>query len=221
MKTIAIVEDDKDIGNMLEELLRSEGYGVVRAYSGSEAVMLLDKNRPDLLLLDLMLPGMPGENVLQHATGIPVIVLSAKVGIEDKVINLMNGASDYMTKPFDNRELLARIAVQLRDATPSDGIFTNGQIQLNAKLFSVTVSDTPVRLTKTEFAILKLFLARPKQVFSKSQIVDAIGNDTEDGEESSINTHISNLRNKLLHPSGHNYIEAIWGIGYRFSPDNL
>lgn len=221
MRTIAVVEDDQDIGNMIEELLRNEGYGVVRAYSGTEAALLLDSRRPDLMLLDLMLPGMGGEDIIRRAKGIPVIVVSAKAGVEDKVLNLMNGASDYITKPFDNRELLARIAVQLRDAQPADGLYTNGRLSLDAIRFTVTADGKPVRLTKTEFAILKLFLARPKQVFSKSQIVDAITDDTEDGEESSINTHVSNLRTKLVKCTEHNYIEAIWGIGYRFSPDTL
>lgn len=220
MKTIAVVEDDQDIGNMIEALLRGEGYGVVRAYSGTEALLLMDKRRPDLVLLDLMLPGLDGEEVLKSAN-VPVIVLSAKAAVEDKVLNLMNGARDYITKPFDNRELLARIAVQLRGAAPADGVYANGRLSLDTGRFSVTAAGSSVRLTKTEFAILKLFLAHPGQVFSKSQILEHIASDTEDGEESSLNTHMSNLRSKLHKATGHNYIEAIWGIGYKFCPDNL
>lgn len=114
MKTIAIVDDDIYIGDMLQEVLTREGYGVLRAYSGTEALYLLSQNRPDLVLLDLMLPGLSGEEVLPHIRNIPVIVLSAKVDVQDKVGLLLGGAADYMTKPFDTKELLARITVQLR-----------------------------------------------------------------------------------------------------------
>lgn len=114
MKTIAIIDDDLHIGDMIEEVLRREGYGVIRAYSGTEALYLLSEKRPDLILLDLMMPGLTGEEVLPHISGIPVIIMSAKVDTDDKVNMLMAGASDYITKPFDIRELLARIAAQLR-----------------------------------------------------------------------------------------------------------
>ena len=112
MKTIAVIDDDIHIGNMLEEILAREGYGTLRAYSGTEALLLLERERPDLILLDLMLPGLSGEEVLKKISGIPVIVLSARAGIQDKVALLLGGAADYMTKPFDTRELLARIAVR-------------------------------------------------------------------------------------------------------------
>lgn len=115
MKTIAVIDDDIHIGNVLEELLQREGYAVIRAYSGTEAVLLLERQRPDLVLLDLMLPGLSGEEVLAKIEGIPVMVVSAKVGVEDKVNLLLNGAVDYITKPFDSRELLARVAVRLRE----------------------------------------------------------------------------------------------------------
>ena len=114
MKTIAIIEDDQTIGDLLEEVLQKEGYQVERAYSGTEAVYLLSQQRPDLALLDLMLPGLSGEEVLPHLAGVPVIVVSAKVGVDDKVRLLLGGAADYLTKPFELPELLARIQVQLR-----------------------------------------------------------------------------------------------------------
>lgn len=116
MKTIAIIDDDIHIGDMLKEVLTQEGYAVLRAYSGTEALYLLSQNKPDLVLLDLMLPGLSGEEVLPHIKNIPVIVLSAKVDVQDKVNLLLGGAADYMTKPFDTKELLARITVQLRKA---------------------------------------------------------------------------------------------------------
>lgn len=140
MTTIAIIEDDTYIGGLLEETLTQEGYGVIRAYSGTEALLLLEKRRPDLILLDLMLPGLTGEELLPELKGIPVIVLSARAGIDDKVKLLTEGAADYMTKPFDIRELLARIAVQLRRAGQADNdILTVGELNLNTPTQMLTV----------------------------------------------------------------------------------
>ena len=122
MKTIAVIDDDIHIGNVLEELLQREGYAVLRAYSGTEAVLLLERHRPDLVLLDLMLPGLSGEEVLAKIQDVPVMVVSAKVGVEDKVSLLLNGAVDYITKPFDSRELLARVAVRLRESAAAPAV---------------------------------------------------------------------------------------------------
>ena len=116
MKTIAVIDDDIHIGNILEELLQREGYAVLRAYSGTEAVLLLERQQPDLVLLDLMLPGLSGEEVLSKISGVPTIVVSAKAGTDDKVKLLLKGAADYVTKPFDSRELLARVAARLRES---------------------------------------------------------------------------------------------------------
>ena len=159
---IAIVDDDAYIGDMLEELLRREGYGVLRAYSGTEALMLLEDRRPDLILLDLMLPGLNGEEVLPHLTGIPVIVLSARAAVEDKVDLLQGGAADYLTKPFDTRELLARIAVQLRRQSRQDGILRYRGIALAPETREATVDGGAVRLTRTEYGILKLLMQNPR-----------------------------------------------------------
>lgn len=217
MKMIAIVEDDLGIGNALEELLTLEGYKVMRAYSGTEAVMLLGQFTFDLVLLDLNLPGLNGEDVLTHIkSGIPVIIVSAKSAINDKVKNLIAGASDYITKPFDNDELLARIAVQLRKGLQNNGDILNWKnIQLNKSTFSVLADNKLIKLTKTEFAILALFMSNPKNVFSKSAIVDNISNYTQDGEESSISVHISSLRHKLKEVGNQDYIETVWGIGFK------
>ena len=173
MKTIAIIDDDLYIGNMLEELLRFHGYGVLRAYSGTEAVYLLSQQRPDLVLLDLMLPGLSGEEVLTHMPNIPVIVLSAKVDVQDKVSLLLGGAADYMTKPFDTQELLARIAVQLRKAGPADtgALLRAGDLSLDTATLSLSVRGTPVKLTRTEHAILKLLMENPRQVLTKSVLL--------------------------------------------------
>ena len=219
MKTIAVIDDDIHIGNMLEELLRREGYAILRAYSGTEAVLLLERQRPDLVLLDLMMPGLSGEEVLARISGVPVMVVSAKVGVEDKVKLLLGGAADYITKPFDTRELLARIAVRLRES-PASGlasVLEAGPIRLDQSSHTVTAAGGPVHLTKTEYAILKLFLQNPGQAIAKSVILDRISTDTPDCTESSLKIHVSNLRKKLRDITGADYIESVWGIGFRLT----
>ena len=221
LKTILIVDDDVYIGDMLEELLTKENYDVGRAYSGTEALMYLSSRRPDLLLLDLMLPGLSGEELLPLIKGIPVIVVSAKAEVSDKVSLLLGGAADYVTKPFDTSELLARITVQLRknDVPESSDILSFDTISLNTETRAVTVSDTPVRLTQTEYAILKLLIANPSQVITKSVMLDRISEDTPDCTESSLKVHISNLRKKLKAVNGKDYIEAVWGIGFKLNEE--
>ncbi len=222
MKTIAIVDDDLPISNMLAELLQKAGYAVLQAYSGTEALYLLSQHRPDLILLDLMLPGRSGEEILPEMAGIPVIVLSAKVDTQDKVRLLLGGAADYMTKPFDTKELLARITVQLRGATPHSPTapIVVGSLQLDPASRTVVVGGQTVHLTKTECAILKLLMQNPKQVLAKSVILDWISLDTPDCTDSSLKQHISNLRKKLREADGREYIEAVWGIGFKLSTNN-
>ncbi len=216
MKTIAIIEDDEHISSLLEEALSEEGYHVLKAFSGTEAVMLLERRRPDLILLDLMLPGLSGENLLPCCKGIPVIVVSAKADIDDKVALLHGGAVDYVTKPFHIKELLARIMVQLRKEPESDSsILEAGGLRLNIQTRQLQVQDIPVHLTRTEFAILKIFLQNPTRVISKSALLDSISPDTPDCMESSLKVHISNLRRKLKAAGGREYIEAVWGIGFK------
>lgn len=219
MNTIAIIDDDIYIGNMLEELLRGEGYGVLRAYSGTEALLLLSRHRPDLVLLDLMLPGLSGEEVLPHIKNIPVIVLSAKVDVQDKVNLLLGGAADYMTKPFDTKELLARITVQLRKAERhgDSKTLSVGDLVLDTDVLSLTVQDKPVKLTRTEYAILKLLMENPKQAIAKSVLLDRISLDTPDCTERSLKQHISNLRRKMQEVSGADYVETVWGIGFKLA----
>lgn len=214
-----IIDDDMNIGNMLEETLRAEGYGVLRAYSGTEALLVLDRKKPDLVLLDLMLPGLSGEELLPKIKGIPVIIVSAKIDIDNKVDLLMNGAADYVTKPFVMKELLARIAVQLRMRADADGPqdMVYDDLILNTDTHIATVAGTDVKLTRTEFAILKLLMRRPDQVVTKSAVLDRIAEDTPDCTESSLKQHISNLRRKLKSVNGRDYIEAVWGIGFKMA----
>lgn len=216
MKTILVVDDDIQIGNMLEEALGKNGYAVLRAYSGTEALLLLQSRRPDLVLLDLMLPGLSGEEVLPKIKGIPVIVCSAKSQVSDRVSLLLGGAADYITKPFALEELLARITAALRRLSLSEQeSMTCADIVLNCNSRSVEVSGKSVNLTKTEFAILKLLMINDGNVLAKSVILDRIAADTPDCTERSLKQHISNLRRKLESASGKDYIEAVWGIGFR------
>lgn len=217
MKTIAVIDDDTSIGDLLEEVLTQEGYAVLRAYSGTEALYLLSQNHPDLILLDLMLPGLAGEEVLSHIENIPVIVLSAKVDVQDKVSLLLGGAADYMTKPFVLEELLARITVQLRKAEQQRQSSALQAECLRLDLLSLTleVQGQAVRLTRTEYAILKLLMENPTQVLAKSVLLDRISRDTPDCTERSLKQHISNLRKKIQDVSGADPIETVWGIGFR------
>lgn len=217
MKKILIVDDDIYIGDMLEEALAREGYRVLRAYSGTEALLVLSGDRPDLVLLDLMLPGLDGEEVLAQMEGIPVIIVSAKIDIDHKVDLLLGGAADYVTKPFSTKELLARIAVQLRGSAAAfdAAVLTFDDIVLNTDTHTVTVAAGEVKLTRTEYAILKLLMQNPAQVITKSRLLESISEDTPDCTENSLKTHISHLRAKLRGSNDRDYIEAVWGIGFK------
>lgn len=219
MNTILIIDDDIQIGNLLEELLTRANYRVLRAYSGTEALLVLNRERPDLVLLDLMLPGLSGEEVLPKIKGIPVIVVSAKVDVQDKINLLLGGAVDYMTKPFDTGELLARVQVQLRRTAedPQSQVYTHGELSLDTESHLVTAAGKPVGLTKTEYAILKLLMQNPTQVIAKSVLLERISADTPDCTDSSLKTHISHLRGKLREAAGKDYIESVWGIGFKLA----
>ena len=219
MKNIMLVEDDEYIGNMLAEALDAQGYRTTRAYSGTEAVLLLERAKPDLILLDLMLPGLSGEEVLAKTDGIPVIVVSAKTDVDNKVKLLLDGAADYMTKPFEIKELMARIKIQLRNENASGRhrVLSAGNLTLDMVSHEVRAEGVSVNLTKTEFAILKQLIINAKGVVSKSAILDSISEDTPDCTDSSLKQHISNLRRKLREAGQKEYIEAVWGIGFKLN----
>ena len=191
---IAIIDDDVCINNMLDELLRKNGYRTACAFSGGEALALLEKFSPDLVILDLMLPDMPGESLLDKIAGIPVIVLSARCDTSAKVGTLLGGAEDYMTKPFDTDELLARITLRLRK---------NGCSQLRSQ-----------DISRTEYAILKLLIINAGQVVPKLTILEKISADTPDCTEDSLKIHIHNLRKKLKTALDRDIISSVWGIGF-------
>ena len=215
MAEIMIIDDDTHISDMLCEVLLGEGYTVSKAYSGTEALMLLSVRKPDLILLDLMLPGLNGEELIKSIKDIPVIVVSAKTATSDKVGLLLSGAADYMTKPFDINELLARITVQLRKSRSlSDGVIKCGELQLDTDSHNVSFAGKDIKLTRTEYAILKLLMQNEGQVVAKLTILDRISNDTPDCTEDSLKIHVHNLRRKLKAVSDTDYISAVWGIGF-------
>lgn len=220
MYNIMIIDDDLYINKMLEEALVQAGYSVTKAFSGKEALEIVSKVRPDLVLLDLMLPGLSGEELLPHLRRIPVIVVSAKIDVKNKVELLLGGAADYVNKPFDMDELMARITVQLRKTQTSDSgnddlVWVEG-VKLDAALLQVTVGETEVALTRTECAILKILMVNAGRPVGRSTILDRISLDTPDCTERSLKQHISNIRKKLQAVDETDHIEAIYGIGFKY-----
>ena len=218
MKTVLIVVDDPAISDLIAEVLTTGGIQPIRAYSGSEALLVLQRRHPDLILLDLMLPGISGEAVMERVPDIPVIIVSARGEIDDKVDLLRSGAADYITKPFDTRELLARIEVQLRPAAGRRSPdLTCGPLTLSPLLQQVSAGGQTVKLTRTETAILKLLMRNPGQVITKSEMLEQISEDTPDGMENSLKVHISHLRAKLRNICDQEIIESVWGIGFKLA----
>ncbi len=209
MPKILIVEDDTSIQNLLKELLTLENYQTTHAYSGSEALLLLEKNQYDLILLDLMLPGLSGEELIKKVSNTPIIVLSAKISSTDKVKCLLSGASDYITKPFDNSEILARIKVQLRHSFTNHNL-KHSSFELLNDFHTLVVHHKKINLTKTEYAIIKQLLLNYPNVLTKNKLLDLISFDTPDCDEQSLKVHISNIRKKLKTVSDINYIESVW-----------
>jgi DNA-binding response OmpR family regulator len=215
--TILIIEDDTDINNLLAEILRRDGYGVAQAFSGTEGRLLFSRQAPGLVLLDLMLPGMNGEELIpliRERGSVPVIVLSAKGSARDKVSALRGGADDYMTKPFDADELLARVEAALRRAAGAEAVsarLSHRDIEMDCDARQVWVRGEPAALTAREFDILRLLLSNPQKVFTKANLYRSVWNDEFLGDDNTVNVHISNLRAKL----GGDYIQTVWGIGFK------
>ena len=217
MSRILIVEDDEDIGAVLQKELLKDGYEVLRATTGTEGRMLLGQN-PDLILMDLMLPGLSGEELLTHIPeDKPVIAVSARSSIDDKISLLSKGCVDYITKPFDIRELKARVTAALRTTSrkESSGKITCGEMLIDTDKHEVTVDGKELKLTRTEYAILKMLASAGGRVISKSELLDLIRSETPDCTDSSVKVHISNLRKKIKTVTETEYIEAVWGIGFK------
>lgn len=219
MATVLIIEDDIDINKMLTKVLTSNNYKVINAYSGTEGLLVHDDNI-DLILLDLMLPGKNGEEIIKELkakNNIPIIVISAIQDISKKVNLFDLGANDYITKPFNNDELLARIKVQLRDKNNvSSNTLKFKDIELNKTNFTVICNGREVSFTKKEFELLKLFMENENQTLTKSMIFDNIWSDENSADDNTLNVHISKIKNKLkdCNPD-EEYIETVWSIGYR------
>lgn len=229
---ILIVEDDNDISQMLKELLEQNGYETAQAFSGTEALFYIEKELPMALILDLMLPGMNGEQLLtkikQEHPELVVIISSAKEDIKTRVELLRAGADDYIVKPFDVDELLARLEAVLRrsgKSVPEIGA-QNGagkkttlqykDIEIESEEFRVMAAGQEVRLTKREFMILELLMKNPGKVFTKNNIYESVWNEEFLGEDNAVNVHISNIRQKLAKVNPEEvYIETVWGIGFK------
>lgn len=219
LEKILIIEDDTDINHIIAHALTLEGYLCTQAFSGTEGLRYMEEEHFSLILLDLMLPGLTGEQLLPRIKGVPTIVLSARLEVESKVRLLLGGAADYITKPFDMPELLARIAVALRKSASRDpqSLLTYGDLRLDQVSRQVLAGDTPVRLTRTEYAILRILMQNAGQVIAKSVLLDRISQDTPDCMESSLKVHVSNLRRKLKESGSNCSPEAVWGIGFRLT----
>lgn len=229
---VLVVEDDAALSEVVCTFLGDEGYACVPAFSGTEALLAAEraaeKNQPfDLVILDLMLPGVPGEELIGRlrSSGVdaPVIVTSAKSAVTDRVGLLRLGASDYLVKPFDLEELLARVEVQLRgrDVAQSRtaGALRLGRWELDPAARSFAVDGVPVRLTRTEFDILAAMMAEPGRVFTKRALFELVAGGEALAEERTIATHVSNLRVKLRGTGTDAYIQTVWGIGFKLDAE--
>lgn len=226
---ILIVEDDGDISQMLNELLTGQGYETMQAFSGTEALLCLEKRVPEAVILDLMLPGMDGEDVLrgikEDYPPVGVIVSSARDDVQTRVSLLRAGADDYVVKPFDTEELLARLEAVLRRRTVSgesvnsagaQEVLTYKNLTIYPESLQVQAAKQEVSLTKREYMILELLMRHPGKVFTKSNIYESVWNEEFLGEENAVNVHISNIRQKLakICPQ-ETYIQTVWGIGFK------
>lgn len=221
MSRILIIEDDEDIGAVLQKELLKDGYEVLRATTGTEGRIMLGQS-PDLILMDLMLPGLSGEELLTHIPeDTPVIAVSARSSIDDKISLLSKGCVDYITKPFDIRELKARVTAALRTTSRKEhpGRISCGEMLINTDKHEVTIEGKELKLTRTEYAILKMLASAGGRVISKSELLDLIKSETPDCTDSSVKVHISNLRKKIKTLTETEYIEAVWGIGFKLKGD--
>lgn len=226
MYNIMICDDDRDIVSALDIYLTSEGYHTIKAYDGMEALELADRNEIHLILMDVMMPGLDGIRTtvkLREKSNVPIILLTAKSEDSDKVLGLNIGADDYITKPFNPIEVIARVKSQLRRYTTLGGqerheenLISNGGITMDDDAKSVTVDDEPVSLTPIEYNILKLLLKSPGRVFSTGQIYEQVWNDPSLGSENTVAVHIRHLREKLeIDPANPRYLKVVWGLGYK------
>jgi len=221
---ILIVEDDVEINKVLVKFLKENGYDTISAFNGKEAYEKWEQEQPELVLMDLMLPMKSGERVIREIrekSNVPIIVISAKSAMEARLEVLRTGADDYILKPFDLDEVLVRIQVVLRRIAPASEEVENqneiiiGELVINGDHHTVTYQGKLVNLTSKELQVLLLLAQNPQKTFTKANLYETVWNDTYYYEDNTINVHLSNLRNKLKKATGNDYIETVWGIGYR------
>ncbi|MFC1947251.1 response regulator transcription factor [Chloroflexota bacterium] len=221
-KKILVVDDEKKIVEILRAYLEKEGYNVLTAYDGQEALDSARRDIPDLIILDLMLPEITGWDVcreLRKESNVPVIMLTARDDTTDKIIGLELGADDYVTKPFDPKEIVSRVRAVLRrseSTSVSKSVYKVGDISIDAEKHSVHHGEKTVELTAIEFEIYRALTENPGRVYSRAQLLDRIQGDTYEGYERTIDTHIKNLRKKLdISPEHPGYIVTVYGVGYK------
>ena len=215
MEQILIVEDDTDINNMVASALTKAGYECKQSFSGTEAMLYLNKEKFSVIILDLMLPGKSGNSIVEEIKpylDTSIIVVSAKDELDTKVNLLFSGADDYITKPFEIDELVARVAVQIRkhSTDKTESVYHYKDMVLN-------ITEHPISFTRQEFKILELLITNPKRVFSKKEIYDYAWDDLYIGEDRTINVHVSNIRQKIKAFSDKEYIETVWGVGFKLA----
>ncbi len=226
MHNVLICDDDRDIVSALDIYLSSEGYRTFKAYDGLEAISAVEREDIQLILMDVMMPGLDGIRAtakLRERHNIPIILLTAKSEDSDKILGLNIGADDYITKPFNPIEVIARVKSQLRRYTTlggrdksGDGLLRNGGIAMDDGAKSVTVDGESVSLTPIEYNILRLLLQSPGRVYSTGQIYELVWNDPSLGSENTVAVHIRHLREKLeIDPANPTYIKVVWGLGYK------
>ena len=228
MQTILVCDDDKEIVEAIAIYLEQEDYEVLKAYDGEEAMQILEQEEIDLLIIDVMMPKLGGVEAtfrIREKSGIPIIILSAKSEDQDKIFGLKVGADDYVTKPFNPKELLARVQSLLRrsqvlnragEPEAEKGIFRNGGLVINDERKIVTVDGEKVRLTPLEYNILLFFMKHLGMTFSTSQIYENIWNEESYGDDNVVAVHIRHIREKIeINPKKPKYLQVVWGIGYQ------
>jgi DNA-binding response OmpR family regulator len=222
-QTILVVDDEARIVKLVRDYLERAGFDVLSAHDGETALTLARVEQPDLIVLDLMLPGVDGLDVcrrLRQVSGVPIIMLTARVEEADRIVGLELGADDYVTKPFSPRELVARVRATLRRVSGEVGpasILRTGDVELDTAALAATVAGKPVDLTPTEFQLLATLVRQPGRIFSREQLLEAVHGVAFDGFDRSVDSHIKNLRRKIEpDPRKPTYIQTVYGVGYRF-----
>lgn len=220
MNTILIIEDNLEINNLVKEALEKDGYLCTQAFSGTEGLLHIKTKEYSLIILDLMLPGLTGEEFIEEfikTRDTPILVISAKESIDSRIECLNLGADDYLVKPFDINELKARVIALIRRSGAklgSNNISYKG-ITLDKDLFDISINGELLNLTKQEYKIIKLLMENPNKVFTKEDIYESAWDDYYMGEDKTINVHISNIRRKIKEITEEDIIETIWGIGFK------